>query len=288
MSANEPTLDEATLRKWVGKTRTTEDRIDVRQASLLKATLDPSRSALRDGDPLPPGWHWIYFVDAPGIDQLGRDGHAALGEFLPPVALPQRMWAGTRLRFYTPILIGEQLRKVSEVVNVARKTGKSGELCFVTVNHKYYSDTDLRLEENHDIVYREDRSSKRQSHSSQVDSDCDTSSIVMPSTTLLFRYSALTFNGHRIHYDLDYCRQVEGYPGLVVHAPLVATLMLGLAEQRYAGQDVSFSEFRQRSVTPLFHDNPVSISLRDTESGCEIWAADHKGRLASSATLALI
>lgn len=287
MSANEPTLDEVTLRQWVGNTRTTEDRIDGRQAGLLKATLDPSRSDLRDGDPLPPGWHWAYFIDAPGIDQLGRDGHAALGEFLPPVALPKRMWAGTRLRFHEPILIGEQLRRVSEVVAVSRKTGRTGDLCFVTVNHKILSDNELRLEEDHDIVYRGTGSSKQDKELPQAESDCDISSIVTPSTTLLFRYSALTFNGHRIHYDLDYCRQVEGYPGLVVHAPLAATLMLGLAERHYAGRDVTFSEFRQRSVSPLFHDNPVSIRLRDTDSGCEIWAANHEGRLAATATLGL-
>ncbi len=285
MSATEATLDEATLRQWVGRKRETTDRIDCRQANRLRATVDPQRSDLAQGEALPAGWHWVYFLEAPGMDELGRDGHAALGAFLPPVALPKRMWAGTRLRFQTPIRLEERLRRISEVVAVERKTGRSGELCFVTVNHRFYSGSELRLEEDHDIVYRGEDSQPKLSDPPQAESDSDRSIVVNPTPTLLFRYSALTFNGHRIHYDLDFCRQVEGYSGLVVHAPLIATFMLGLAEKHYGGNRSAIREFRQRSISPLFHDQPFAIHLRESNRGCELWAAGHDGRLAASATV---
>lgn len=283
----QPTLDETILRQWIGNELVSEDRIDCRQANLLRATIDPGRAELMSGDPLPAGWHWIYFLEAPAMDQLGRDGHAALGGFLPPVALPRRMWAGTHLKFHGPILLDEELRKVSAVADVRRKTGRSGELCFVTVNHRYYADDDIRLEEDHDIVYTSAAPAIGERAPALAELDSERSIVVTPSATLLFRYSALTFNGHRIHYDIDFCRDVEGYPGLVVHAPLVATLMLGLAEKYLARSRATFAEFRQRSVSPLFHDHSFTIRLSENESGCRLWAANHEGSLAATADLAL-
>jgi len=284
----EPTLDEAVLRKWIGNERVAEDRIDCRQANLAKATLDPGRSDFIPGDVLPGGWHWTWFLSAPRIDRLGRDGHEALGTFLPPVSLPRRMWAGTRLKFHSPVYLEDQLTKVSRVVDVTRKTGRSGELCFVTVNHRYYCGNDIRLEEDHDIVYRGVASGGSSTYTRRAEVDSERSLVVTPSTTLLFRYSALTFNGHRIHYDIDFCRDVEGYPGLVFHAPLLATLMLGLAERHFSDKELRPREFRQKSVSPLFHDKPFTIHLRENESGCRIWAANHEGLLAATAELSLV
>ena len=282
----EPTLDADILGRWVGRRRETQDRVDCRQAEFLRATLDPDRTALRPGEALPPGWHWIYCLEAPRIDRLGSDGHAALGDFLPPVALPKRMWAGTRLRFHQPIRLEDRIRKVSTVVAVVRRRGNTGELCFVTVNHRYFAGADLRLEEDHDIVYCEQSAASRTT-APAAETESDESIVVTPSSTFLFRYSALTFNGHRIHYDLDFCRTVENYPGLVVHAPLVATLMLGMAERFCSGRAVRIGEFRQRSVRPLFHDHPLTIHLREGREGCDLWVADHDGLLAATAFVSL-
>jgi 3-methylfumaryl-CoA hydratase len=286
-SPTQPTLDETILRQWIGNERVSEDLIDCRRANLLKATLDPGRADLQVGDPLPAGWHWIYFPEASRMDTLGRDGHAALGGFLPPIALPRRMWAGTRLRFHGPVWLEEEIRKVSTLVDVRRRTGRSGELCFVTVNHRYFAGSDLRLEEDHDIVYRSAASAAGERTPARAESESDHSMVITPSATLLFRYSALTFNGHRIHYDIDFCRDVEGYPGLVVHAPLTATLMLGLAQRNYADSRAVFAEFRQKSVSPLFHGNPFTIHLQESASGCRLWAANHEGALAATADLTL-
>jgi 3-methylfumaryl-CoA hydratase len=280
-----PDIDAATLNQWLGRIRTTADRIDCRQANLLKATLQPDRSDLERGDVLPHGWHWIYFLEAPRMDQLGRDGHASLGDFLPPVPLPVRMWAGTRLQYHQPIRLEETLHRHSEVTAITPKTGRSGELCFVTVSHTYRCGDEVRLEEQHDIVYREASSEQDFATPPLADTESDRSIVITPTTTLLFRYSALTFNGHRIHYDLDYCREVEGYPGLVVHAPLVATLMLGLMEQHYMDRSLSMIEFRQRAVSPLYHGEPFTIHLRENATGCNLWAATETGRLAATAAV---
>ncbi|WP_424945959.1 FAS1-like dehydratase domain-containing protein [Candidatus Spongiihabitans sp.] len=311
----ELTLDEEILSRWIGRREQRTDRIAAKPANFLRATLHQYTSApdtdapgveraarnYREGGFLPPGWHWLYFLEAPPMDQLGRDGHAALGGFLPPVALPKRMWAGARLQFHAPIVIGEELTKTSVIKSVALKSGRSGELCFVTVNHQFFSGSVLKLEEDHDIVYRGASSTSHQADNqanNQADTphptplDADISVVIKPTTTLLFRYSALTFNGHRIHYDLDFCKHIEGYPGLVVHAPLTATLMLELARnyyfERIAQHD--FRAFNVTAVSPLFHDRPFTLHLKErSEPGqaCVLWAANPDGSLALSATLRL-
>ena len=284
------TLDKEILNRWIGNTQECRDTIDPGQANLLKATLEPDQPDFKIGDQLPYGWHWVYFLEPVDINKLGQDGHAALGGFLPPVALPKRMWAGVRLKFHQPIIIGETAVKKSEVKSITRKTGRSGELCFVTVNHKIYSGSTLKLEEDHDIVYR-GRGAAPSSEDMETapptapeHSDCQ--AIIHPSPILLFRYSALTFNGHRIHYDLDYCRNVEGYPGLVLHAPLLVTLMLNLAQNCFAGRNLEFSEFRQKSIYPLYHGSPFTLHLKKMEPGhCEIRASNSDKRLVARATL---
>ncbi len=280
------TLDEEILNRWIGNIREHRDTIDLRQANLLRATLEPDQADFKTGDQLPDGWHWVYFAEPVNINELGQDGHAARGGFLPPVALPKRMWAGVRLKFHQPIIIGEEVVKKSEVKRITRKTGRSGELCFVTVNHKIYSGSTLKLEEDHDIVYRgttPSRDMKIALPAAPGHSDCQIT--INPSPILLFRYSALTFNSHRIHYDLDYCRNVEGYPGLVLHAPLVVNLMLGLARSRFSGRNVTFSEFNQESIYPLYHDNPFVLHFKMEPGHCQIWATNSDQRLAARATL---
>ncbi len=280
------TLDKEILNRWIGNTQECRDTIGPGQANLLKATLESDQPDFKIGDQLPYGWHWVYFLEPVDINELGQDGHAALGGFLPPVALPKRMWAGVRLKFHQPIIIGETAVKKSEVKSITRKTGRSGELCFVTVNHRIYSGSALKLEEDHDIVYRGTPSRDMEATPPTAPKHSDHQVTIHPSPILLFRYSALTFNGHRIHYDLDYCRNVEGYPGLVLHAPLIVTLMLNLARNCFPGKNLKFSEFRQKSIYPLYHGSPFTLHLKKMEPGhCEIWASNSDKRLAARATL---
>ena len=289
MADQEPTLETEVLERWIGNSESKTDTIDPRPANFLRATLNYDGTPLAAGDPLPLGYHWLYFLEAPALDALGQDGHAALGDFLPPVALSRRMWAGSRIKYHAPVRIGEHLVKDSVVSSIVRKSGRSGELCFVTVTHRISCDGEPRLEEEHDIVYRGEAPPETNGSAPVAPADSDAFRTVNPTATLLFRYSALTFNGHRIHYDADYCRDVEGYPGLVVHAPLTATLMLDFAwEYRHQSQkSVSFSGFRQKSISPLYHLDPFTIHLRDDGNSWEMWAANPDGNLAATGTVVL-
>jgi len=279
----EPTLDLDKLSHWLGKQQSISDTIRTQPVAFMRDTLDLPASDPQPGDPLPHAWHWLFFLDAAPLRQLSRDGHAARGGFLPPVALPRRMWAGGRLRFLEQITIGEKITRVSTIKDIARKTGRSGELCFVTVQHQYISGSTLKLWEEHDIVYREDPvENETLPDPPTAPQHADHAATICPSSIMLFRYSALTFNGHRIHYDLDYCRQVEGYPGLIVHGPLTATLLIGMAGDYCSNAWISTFEFR--AVSPLFDDQPFTIALEKQDQQLTLWAANSKGKLAMSAT----
>ena len=274
------TLDEDVLRRWIGNTQSSQDRLHVEPARLMQATLDRDPT-LQDGDALPPAWHWLYFLSGAPMSQLGRDGHAAVGEFLPPVALPRRMWAGGRLAFEKPVVFGEENTKNSTIKDVVVKQGSSGKLCFVTVRHDYSgAGADHRFSEEHDIVYREDPATDAPP---PAPADPPSGSVgqvtITPSTVQLFRYSALTFNSHRIHYDREYCQQVEGYPGLIFHGPLTATLLADNAYHRH--QDKVLKSFSFRAVAPLYDNQPFTIH-HDGEQA--IWAETPEGGLAMKAT----
>ncbi|NNU79542.1 acyl-CoA dehydrogenase [Halovulum dunhuangense] len=265
------TLDEAHLKSWIGRSETTRDLITARPARLMQATLDLPVT-LETGGALPPLWHWIYFPTEAPTAALGEDGHPEKGGFLPPVPLPRRMWAGGRFRFQRPLRLGEVAERRSTIESVAVKQGGSGQLCFVTVRHQVSGDGTPAFEEEHDIVYREapapgapaPKAPPLPGIAPQV------SRTITPSMPLLFRYSALTFNGHRIHYDLDYCRDVEGYPGCIVHGPLIATLLMGLASEMAGPRGVTAFSFR--ATAPLFHDAPFHIHGAETADGLMIWA----------------
>ena len=280
------TLDESILKSWIGRSEKSIDVIDSAQARLMEATLDRVPS-LQDGDPLPPLWHWIYFLVPSRLSDLGREGHPKLGGFHPPVDLPRRMWAGGRLDFSAPVRIGERITKTSSIQGVALKQGRSGTLCFVTVRHELTTEDGVpRCSEEHDIVYREDPapgSAPREVPAPSDDGEWSYS--VEPSAVMLFRYSALTFNAHRIHYDRDYCRDVEGYPGLVFHGPLTATLLADLAvRQMPAG---TIQKFSFRAIAPLF--DTASFIIRGKfadadENTLDLWAETSTGRLAMTAS----
>ncbi|MEM7028294.1 MAG: MaoC family dehydratase N-terminal domain-containing protein [Chloroflexota bacterium] len=264
------------LNQWLNKEEVVETEISVEQANLMNVTL--SRDAtLQAGDALPHAWHWLYFHDTVRGDELGHDGHAKLGGFLPPVPLPRRMWAGGKIDFVAPILLGETAIKRSSVKSITPKQGRSGQLCFVSVEHEITVTGERRLLETQTLVYREASPPDRQTQvkAQAVPIDADFSATYQPDAAMLFRYSALTFNSHRIHYDIDFCRNDEGYPGLVVHGPLTATLLLDLFHHKNA--ECTITSFDYRGVSPLF--NPNSFSVHGKSNG-DVWALNHEAGLA--------
>jgi 3-methylfumaryl-CoA hydratase len=266
------------LRRWVGRSRLDDDVIAARHARLMAATVDyfaPER--IRDGESLPALWHWLYFLEGMPARELGRDGHPARGAFLPPVPHANRMWAGGRVRFLAPVPIGAAVRRKSTILRVDHKAGRSGDLVFVTVLHELESLAGAGLvREEHDIVYKDPSPSAAAAIPvpGVVPLGQFTKRFV-PSSTTLFRYSALTFNGHRIHYDADYCREVEGYPDLVVHGPLLATLLAGFAEEITGRRLLDFS---YRALAPAFLGATVMLHCNVREREADARAALDDGR----------
>jgi 3-methylfumaryl-CoA hydratase len=249
----------------------------------LAATLDRDDPLPAAGSEVPPLWHWLYFTPLTRASELGHDGHARLGGFLPPVPLPRRMWAGGRLEFVHSLRVGDEMRRDSRIEKVSGKSGRSGALVFVTVQHAIANALGVALTEEHDIVYREAPRADAPEQPPQVaPHDEAFAREIVPDPVLLFRYSALTFNGHRIHYDRSYVTEVEGYPGLVVHGPLIATLLLDLLRRERPEARVRRFEFR--ALRPVFDIHRFSVCGRpDGERRYRLWARDHEGALAMQA-----
>ncbi len=278
----------AALSNWVGRTETTSDLVTSVPVAAMSATLDRNDPAPKTGDALPPLWHWLYFLPRPIRSAIGPDGHAERGGFLPPVALPRRMWAGGRLAWHAPIRIGDALERVSRIESVSKKSGKSGDLVFVLVKHALSNHAGLVLTEEHDIVYREaPESGANTATPPRAPTDEAWSERIMPDDVLLFRYSALTFNAHRIHYDHRYVTEVEGYPGLVVHGPLIATLLVELVRKHLP--DATLTGFSFRAVSPLFDVAAFDVCGRPDADGMTVhlWARNIDGGLAMQATAEL-
>ncbi len=257
---------------WVGASHEDEDLLALRHARLMAATLGLDASKWQPGHPLPPLWHWIYFLEGLPATALGRDGHPARGGFLPPVSLPNRMWAGGRVNFPAPLPLGGAARKRSQVLRLQHKAGRSGELVFVTVLHQVFHGDRLCIQEEHDIVYKGALKPAAGNGTAAAEPPApavspDTANPPPPAhqrswtpdSTQLFRYSALTFNGHRIHYDQDYCRDVEAYANLVVHGPLVATQLAALG-QELAGRPLR--GFSYRGLQPATLGQTLSLQAR--------------------------
>lgn len=267
------------LADWIGSSESVVDNLDVGHAGRIAVTLGEPAPAV--GDPLPALWQWAFFISPVGMDGLGRDGHPARGGFLPPADDRNRMWAGGRVTFHQPLRVGTPAERRSTVIDVREKTGRTGALLFVTVRHEYHQAGALAIEEEQDIVYRQPSPPKL------VGSEAAPASqwreAVDPSPVLLFRYSAVTFNGHRIHYDDPYVTDVEGYPGLVVHGPMIATLML--AAFCHAHPSARLEHFAYRGLRPLISPAPFDVAGRVLESGqAELWA-EQGGTLAHQAQL---
>jgi 3-methylfumaryl-CoA hydratase len=273
------------LQAWVGKTETRTDQITSMPLAALSATLDIDAPAPRAGDPVPPLWHWMWFLPIHKESELGADGHAKTGDFLPPVPLPLRMWAGGRFEFRRPLRVGQTYTRTSRILDVRQKEGRSGPLIFVIVRHEIADTEGIALSEEQDIVYRDNATAEevRTMPEQAAPSDAQWERVIRPNDVLLFRYSALTFNAHRIHYDRRYATEVGGYPGLVVHGPLIATMLLDLVRRNLPGAAVE--RFSFRAVTPLFDTAPFAVCGKPEKDGKTIplWAKDAAGRLATSA-----
>ncbi len=282
------------LADWIGRTETARDTAGPSPVIALNATLDHPPFEPAPGTALPPLWHWLYFLPAHRQSELGPDGHARRGGFLPPVPLPRRMWAGSRFEFHAPLRIGDALERRSTIAQVSAKSGRSGALVFVEVRHELHRNGAAApaLVEWHDIVYRPARQPGDAEGTPQPAPQPSPQGVawertITPDDVLLFRYSALTFNGHRIHYDRRYATEVEGYPGLVVHGPLIATLLLDLLRRQQPQAEVA--AFRFRAVRPTFDLHPFRVCGRPAGDGrsVQLWAQDHEGWLTMDATATL-
>jgi 3-methylfumaryl-CoA hydratase len=270
-----PNLDH--LRQWIGRSTQAADIVTAQLTKGLRATLFLEIGEPKPGDTAPFTAHWCVAQPVFPMSELGPDGHPARGGFLPPVPLPRRMWAGGELEFFDVLRVGDQMTRTSRIADVTMKTGSTGVLCFVSVDHLITTPRGTAIRERQDIVYRDvsaapsapakpaappPAAQHRESH--------------MADPVLLFRYSALTFNGHRIHYDRDYVTKVEGYPGLIFHGPMQAALLVEFAARLHGG--AAPKKFSYRGVQPLFEGSEFSVNANDADTGMELWTANSAGQ----------
>lgn len=270
---------------WIGKKEISKDFVNSRPVEMMQALLNEDEKNL---DILPHLYHWFYFLPVVNGQELAEDGHPKKGNFLPPIPFPKRMWAGGRLQFLHPIHINQNIRRESEIINIELKHGKSGDMYFVTVKHSIFAEDTLAIVEEHDIVYREatnqvqTQAAKNITQSTVTETRTATYKRLFPIDTVsLFRYSAITFNGHRIHYDRPYATQVEGYPGLIVHGPLLATLLLHTFKKENPTKEVTNFEFR--AVNPVFDFNEFQICGDIQNNSGELWIEKVDGLVAMKA-----
>ena len=282
----EPSLEH--LKDWIGRRESDVDEVTAPQVHRLSATLDRDDPKPRPGDPLPAGWHQLLFPRVARHALLGSDGHPERGDFLPPVPLPRRMFAGKRTTFHADLRVGDEVHRESVIRAVSIKQGRTGQMVFVTVRTEMTSPRGLAITEDQDYVYREAAPAGTPPQPPQpAPGKAVWQRIVTPDPVMLFRYSALTFNSHRIHYDRRHAMDVEGYPGLVVHGPLVATLLLDLLRRQHPEGEVR--EFTFKARRPLFDTEPFSVHGRaDSANQFTLWALDPHGQVAvhASATIA--
>jgi 3-methylfumaryl-CoA hydratase len=271
-------LDLDHLRQWIGRTDQASDIVTAHLVKGLRATLFQKIGEPKPGDAAPWTVHWCLAQPVFSMSQLSQDGHPTRGGFLPPVPLPRRMWAGGELEFLEPLRVGDEAKRTSRISDVTMKTGSTGALCFVSVEHEITTPRGTAIRERQDIVYRDMSVTQkvalakpavappvakhRESH--------------MADPVLLFRYSALTFNGHRIHYDRQYVTEVEGYPGLIFHGPLQAAFLIEFAAKLHEGP--APAKFSYRGLQPLFEGSEFSVNANNTSAGMELWIANSAGQ----------
>lgn len=272
-------LDLEDLRHWIGQSESRSELVTGAMVDRFRSTFD-QEGDVAEGDVAPVMIHLCVAPPAAPTGGLGPDGHPARGGFLPPVPLPRRMWAGGAFTFHDDIRVGERVARTSTIRDVTLKEGRTGSLCFVTVDHRIESAGRLVIEERQDIVYRGADAPRAPGKRPEAAAPGTHRVVVVPSAALLFRYSALTFNGHRIHYDAPYATGVEGYPGLVVHGPLQATMLVQLAERLHGRRPARF-DFR--SLSPLFDDADFTLNADEDGGDLRLWTAGVGGPVAMEA-----
>ena len=267
-----PGIDE--LRDWIGRTETVVDTLTPRLARELTASLGGSDALPEPGSAAPFAAHWLLAPHTVTAGRIGPDGHPMRGGFLPPVSLPRRMWAGGSLQFHQPLLVGDAVERRTRIADVTMKTGRSGTLCFVTLEHEVISPRGLAITERQDVVYRDLAPAADAKPAAPAQRPAEWQRELQAGPVMLFRYSAITFNGHRIHYDRDYAMREEFYPGLVVHGPLQATLLLGFGAEILGRHPVAFSF---RGVSPLFDFQKFTLMAGRNEAGLSLWIEAENG-----------
>jgi 3-methylfumaryl-CoA hydratase len=272
------TIDLDHLRQWIGRTTEASDIVTAQLVKGLRATLFQEIGDPKPGDAAPFTSHWCLAPPVFPMSQLSQDGHPARGGFLPPVPLPRRMWAGGELEFRDALRVGDESKRASRISDVTMKIGSTGVLCFVSVEHEVTTPRGTAIRERQDIVYRDASSgqSAPQAKPAAAPPLAQHRESHMADPVLLFRYSALTFNGHRIHYDRDYVTEVEGYPGLIFHGPLQASFIVELAAKLRGGKPPR--KFSYRGLQPLFEGSEFSINANETAAGMELWTANSAGQ----------
>ncbi|MBF8270177.1 MAG: hypothetical protein HW386_1886 [Gammaproteobacteria bacterium] len=279
-------IDIEYLKRWIGRTETSLDCVTPVPVAALRATLDLDAGRPQPGESLPPLWHWLYFLPIHRQSMLSENGHPRMGEFMPPIPLPRRMYAGGRLQFHLPLRVGDAISRTSTIVAVSSRQGRTGPLVFLKISHAISNGQGLAVTEEQDIVYRTEpgpdspapayqSTPAQQSWQREVTTD----------SILLFRFSALTFNGHRIHYDYPYVTGVEGYPGLVVHGPLLAVLLLDLLHRHMP--QAQLLEFSFRALKPVFNSTPFYLCGAVATQQVKLWVRDTDGLLCFDAAATL-
>ena len=272
------------LSRWIGRKLVRRDWINANRVAAWNATLDRDDPFPQQGEPAPLGFHWTLFPPLAKQSDLGPDGHERRGEFLPPVQLSHRMWAGSSVEFGQPLRVGESAQQTSVIESIEEKQGRAGPLVFVKVRHTIEGNRGVSIEDEQTLVYRNPVSADA---AGPAEADRPAPGKwrrqIVPDDVLLFRYSALTFNGHRIHYDRRYATEVEGYPGLVVHGPLLATLLLDLVRRELS--DRSIERFRFRALRPTFDVSPFTVegAPAENERHLRLWTTDNGGQTAVEA-----
>lgn len=271
------------LRQWIGRSETQKDILHASHLAGLSALLDGDGHAPGVGTPLPPTAHWLFFQPRAPQSEIGADGHPKRGGFMPAIKLPRRMWAGSRLDYIRPLLVGQEVTRTSSILDINEKQSAAGALIFVTLKHAYDGPDGLALVEEQDIVYRDDPAPNSPAPKPKpAPEEFDWDASAQPDEVMLFRYSALTFNSHRIHYDFDYATTVEGYSGLIVHGPLTATLLI--ENFRKKTPDAVLKNYHYRAVSPLICGDRITFAgaaLNDANSA-DVWAKNSNGNLSMS------
>lgn len=268
------------LEDWIGREEVREDRADAAPIRRLAALLDHVHPPWASGE-VPPLGHWLYFAPEVPSSQIGEDGHPARGGFLPPIPLPRRMWAGGRVEFMAPAPLGVPLLRRSKILSVQRKAGRSGEMVFLVLQHEIEAEGLRVIREEQDLVYRQAPTPSAGGDGARADPAPRVGRAVAPDPVALFRYSALTFNGHRIHYDLAYATRVEGYPGLVVQGPYTATLLMDAFLRKHPGARVK--RFSFRASRPLFAGRAMTLAVEGAADHAKLTAFDSFGAAAMTA-----